>query len=83
MRRLIIEEPVSRPAKWSPKLAWFALVVTIAILSAHTYTDTYTDAALHSLTGSCYRPSSSSTTGSGVPQTVHSTQFVSDHSAAL
>ncbi|NBJ11405.1 DUF1499 domain-containing protein [Microvirga arsenatis] len=29
MRRLIIEEPVSRPAKWSPKLAWFALAVTI------------------------------------------------------
>ena len=28
MRRLIIEEPVSRPAKWSPALAWFALVVT-------------------------------------------------------
>ena len=29
MRRLIIEEPVSRPAKWSPALAWFALVVTV------------------------------------------------------
>jgi hypothetical protein len=29
MRRLIIEEPVSRPAKWSPTLAWFALVVTV------------------------------------------------------
>ncbi len=28
MRRLIIEEPVSRPAKWSPALAWFALVVS-------------------------------------------------------
>ena len=32
MRRLIIEEPVSRPAKWSPKLAWFALVVTILVV---------------------------------------------------
>jgi hypothetical protein len=29
MRRLIIEEPVSRPAKWSPVVAWFALVVTV------------------------------------------------------
>ena len=29
MRRLIIEEPVSRPAKWSPMLAWFALAVTV------------------------------------------------------
>ncbi|WP_262031903.1 DUF1499 domain-containing protein [Microvirga sp. Mcv34] len=29
MRRLIIEEPVSRPAKWSPALASFALVVTL------------------------------------------------------
>jgi len=29
MRRLIIEEPVSRPAKWSPLVAWFALVVTV------------------------------------------------------
>ncbi|MBB4040263.1 uncharacterized protein (DUF1499 family) [Microvirga flocculans] len=29
MRRLIIEEPFSRPAKWSPTLAWFALVVTL------------------------------------------------------
>ncbi|WP_230530716.1 DUF1499 domain-containing protein [Microvirga roseola] len=29
MRRLIIEEPYSRPAKWSPKLAWFALAVTV------------------------------------------------------
>jgi uncharacterized protein (DUF1499 family) len=29
MRRLIIEEPVSRPAKWSPALAWFALAVTL------------------------------------------------------
>ena len=28
MRRLIIEEPFSRPAKWSPALAWFALVVS-------------------------------------------------------
>jgi uncharacterized protein (DUF1499 family) len=28
MRRLILEEPYSRPATWSPKLAWFALVVT-------------------------------------------------------
>lgn len=29
MRRLILEEPVSRPAKWSPVIAWFALVVTV------------------------------------------------------
>jgi uncharacterized protein (DUF1499 family) len=29
MRHLIIEEPYSRPAKWSPMLAWFALVVTV------------------------------------------------------
>jgi uncharacterized protein (DUF1499 family) len=29
MRHLIIEEPFSRPAKWSPMLAWFALVVTV------------------------------------------------------
>lgn len=29
MRRLIIEEPYSRPAKWSPNLAWFAFVVTV------------------------------------------------------
>jgi uncharacterized protein (DUF1499 family) len=29
MRRLILEEPVSRPAKWSPVVAWYALVVTI------------------------------------------------------
>jgi len=29
MRRLIIEEPFSRPAKWSPMLAWFALAVTV------------------------------------------------------
>lgn len=29
MRRLIIEEPFSRPAKWSPRLAWFSLVVTV------------------------------------------------------
>jgi uncharacterized protein (DUF1499 family) len=33
MRRLIIEEPFSRPAKWSPTLAWFALAVTaLAVL---------------------------------------------------
>src|SRR5690349_5021405 len=33
MRRLIIEEPVSRPAQWSPVLAAFALAVTgIAVL---------------------------------------------------
>jgi uncharacterized protein (DUF1499 family) len=29
MRRLIIEEPVSRPAQWSPLVATFALAVTI------------------------------------------------------
>jgi uncharacterized protein (DUF1499 family) len=29
MRRLIIEEPYTRPAQWSPTLAWFALVVTV------------------------------------------------------
>jgi len=29
MRRLIIEEPYSRPAQWSPTVAWFALVVTV------------------------------------------------------
>lgn len=29
MRRLILEEPFSRPAKWSPMLAWFALAVTV------------------------------------------------------
>jgi uncharacterized protein (DUF1499 family) len=29
MRRLIIEEPVSRPAKWSPVVASFALAVTV------------------------------------------------------
>jgi uncharacterized protein (DUF1499 family) len=29
MRRLILEEPYSRPAKWSPRLAWFSLVVTV------------------------------------------------------
>ncbi|HEU6441239.1 MAG TPA: DUF1499 domain-containing protein [Microvirga sp.] len=29
MRRLIIEEPYSRPAQWSPAVAWFALVVTV------------------------------------------------------
>jgi hypothetical protein len=28
MRRLIIEEPVSRAAIWSRKIAWFALAVT-------------------------------------------------------
>ncbi len=28
MRRLIIEEPVSRPARWSPFVAWFAGAVT-------------------------------------------------------
>lgn len=33
MRRLIIEEPFSKPAKWSPRLAWFALAVSgIAVL---------------------------------------------------
>src|SRR3712207_4447150 len=29
MRRLIIEEPVSRADKWAPRVAWFALVVTV------------------------------------------------------
>lgn len=29
MRRLIAEEPVSRPAVWSPRVAWFALAVTL------------------------------------------------------
>jgi len=29
MRRLILEEPVSRPAKWSPVVAWYALLVTV------------------------------------------------------
>ncbi len=29
MRRLILEEPVSRPAQWSPNLASFALIVTL------------------------------------------------------
>ncbi|HEV2558059.1 MAG TPA: DUF1499 domain-containing protein [Microvirga sp.] len=29
MRRLILEEPVSRPARWSPVVAWFALLVTV------------------------------------------------------
>jgi uncharacterized protein (DUF1499 family) len=29
MRRLIIEEPHSRPAQWAPTVAWFALVVTV------------------------------------------------------
>ncbi|NIX76795.1 DUF1499 domain-containing protein [Microvirga terricola] len=29
MRHYIIEEPVSRPATWSPKLAWFALAVSL------------------------------------------------------
>lgn len=29
MRRLILEEPYSRPALWSPTVAWFALVVTV------------------------------------------------------
>jgi uncharacterized protein (DUF1499 family) len=32
MRRLILEEPYSRPAKWSPRLAWFALAVTILVM---------------------------------------------------
>ena len=33
MRRLIIEEPISRPARWSPMVAVFALAVTaIAVL---------------------------------------------------
>jgi uncharacterized protein (DUF1499 family) len=29
MRHLILEEPFSRPAKWSPMLAWFALAVSV------------------------------------------------------
>ena len=29
MRRLIIEEPVSRAAGWARRLAWFALAVTL------------------------------------------------------
>jgi uncharacterized protein (DUF1499 family) len=29
MRRLIIEEPVSRAAVWAPRVAWFALFVTL------------------------------------------------------
>lgn len=29
MRHLILEEPVSRPAKWSPRIAWFAIAVTV------------------------------------------------------
>jgi uncharacterized protein (DUF1499 family) len=29
MRRLIIEEPVSRAALWAPRVAWFALAVTV------------------------------------------------------
>ena len=29
MRRLIIEEPVSRAAVWAPRFAWFALAVTL------------------------------------------------------
>jgi uncharacterized protein (DUF1499 family) len=29
MRRLIIEEPYSRPAKWSPVVAWFAIAVAL------------------------------------------------------
>jgi uncharacterized protein (DUF1499 family) len=33
MRRLIIEEPVSRAALWSPRLAWFALAVTAMALA--------------------------------------------------
>jgi uncharacterized protein (DUF1499 family) len=32
MRRLIIEEPYSRPAKWSPTLALFALAVTVLVV---------------------------------------------------
>src|SRR5688500_6817653 len=33
MRRLIIEEPVSRAALWSRKIAWFALAVTAVALA--------------------------------------------------
>jgi uncharacterized protein (DUF1499 family) len=29
MRHLILEEPFSRPAKWSPRLAWFSLAVSV------------------------------------------------------
>ena len=29
MRRLIVEEPVSRAALWAPRVAWFALAVTV------------------------------------------------------
>lgn len=29
MRHLITEEPYSRPAKWSPTVAWFSLAVTV------------------------------------------------------
>src|SRR5687767_10193947 len=29
MRRLTLEEPVSRPARWSPMVALFALLVTV------------------------------------------------------
>ena len=29
MRRLIIEEPISRAAIWAPRVAWFALAVTL------------------------------------------------------
>jgi uncharacterized protein (DUF1499 family) len=29
MRRLIVEEPVSRAALWAPRVAWFALAVTL------------------------------------------------------
>jgi uncharacterized protein (DUF1499 family) len=29
MRRLILEEPYSRPAKWSPVVAWFAIAVSL------------------------------------------------------
>lgn len=29
MRHLIIEEPFSRPARWSPRVAWFSLVVSL------------------------------------------------------
>jgi uncharacterized protein (DUF1499 family) len=29
MRRLILEEPVSRAALWAPRVAWFALAVTL------------------------------------------------------
>jgi uncharacterized protein (DUF1499 family) len=33
MRRLIIEEPVSRAALWSSRIAWFALAVTLIALA--------------------------------------------------